>query len=178
MQAQMNIRFACFYVFIRESYPSIKHKHVCAYHIIILIVLTDRYTLDLLLTAQYQSKYYSQNYSPDVGFGSEDATLDPEYSVFKETAMFFDIWEDAFIRVSSGHFLFLRIPIKAVVPEREFLMSTLVSCWSFSESTSAKENTGISGLASVQMLGIGLFSSLSRGKGIRHSALGNFGEAS
>lgn len=92
--------------------------------------------------------------------------------------MFFEIWEDAFGLVSSGHFLFLRIPIKAVVPEREFLMSSLVSCGSFPESTSAKENTGISGLASVQMLGIELFFSFSRARDVRQSALGNFGEAS
>lgn len=121
----------------------------------------------------------SQNYSPDVGFGREDATLAPElYSVFKGTTMVFDIWGDAFSLVSSGHFLFLRIPIKAVVPEREFLMSSLVCCWSFSESTSGKENTGISGLASVQMFGIELFFSFSRGKDVRQAALGNFGDAS
>lgn len=129
----------------------------------------------LLIDQKLFSKDVS--HSPDVDFGSEDASLDPElYSVFKETAMFFDIWEDAFSLVSSGHFLFLRIPIKAVVLEREFLISSLVSCWSFSESMSAKENTGISGLLSVQMLGIGLLLSFSRGKDVKHSALGNFGE--
>lgn len=96
----------------------------------------------------------SYNHSPDISFGSEDASFDPElWSLFKETAeAFLDTWEDAFSLESSWHFRFFRIPIKAVVPDREFLTPSLVSGCSFSDFTSAMESTGIGALASVQML--------------------------
>lgn len=112
-------------------------------------------------------------------FGSEDATLDPELcSLFEETAnVFLDIWEDPFSLPSSWHFLFFKIPIKAVVPESELLTSSLVSSWLFSGSISAKENVGISGLASVQMLEIELLFGIPMDGCVKRLTLDSFGEA-
>lgn len=91
------------------------------------------------------------NNLPEVNFGSEEASFDPElWSLFKETADgFLDIWEDALSRASSWHFRFFRIPIKALVLDREFLTGGLVSWFSVSESTSAKESMEIGSLAST-----------------------------
>lgn len=109
------------------------------------------------------------SFLPDIDFGSEDPTLDPELcSLFEEAANeFLDMWEDPFSLASSWHFLFFRIPIKAVVLEREFLSSSFVSSCLFSDSTSAKENTGISGLASVQTFEIALFFEIPMGDDVK-----------
>lgn len=92
----------------------------------------------------------SKFYSPDIEFGSEEATFDPALcSLFEETGnTFLDIWE-LFNFESSWHFLFFRIPIKALVPESEPLTSNLVSSCFFSDAIPAKENLGTCGLASL-----------------------------
>lgn len=115
----------------------------------------------------------------DIEFGSEAVTLDPALCSLVEESVneFLDIWEELLSLASSWHFLFFRIPIKAVVPESEFLTSNLVSSCLLSDSISVKENVDISGLASVQTLGIEFVFGIPTGGGVKRSALDSFGEA-
>lgn len=106
-------------------------------------------------------------YSPFKEFGKAES-LDPEQcSPFEETVNEFFDKCNALTLVSSWHFLFFRIPIKAVAPESEFLTSNFESSCISSDSVSSKGN--VRGLASMQ-------SFASMGDGVNRPAMGNFGE--